>query len=60
VSTLVVHLRDDNAGLCADLRYSVFPENNAIARCFSITNQGIADIVIERAASFSVDMATEE
>jgi alpha-galactosidase len=38
----------------------VFPENNAIARCFSITNQGIADIVIERAASFSVDVATEE
>lgn len=55
VSTLLVHLYDNVSDVSAVLSYSIFPKYNAIARSFSITNNGSNDIVIERAASFSTD-----
>jgi alpha-galactosidase len=64
VTTLIVHLYDNVSDVSAALSYSVFPEFNAIARSFSITNHasngssnGTAGgaLVIERAASFSTD-----
>jgi hypothetical protein len=60
VETLSIHLKDKHAGLSVKLNYSVFPKYNAIARSFSLTNQGSQEVVLERAASFSVDMANEE
>ncbi|KAF1960672.1 alpha-galactosidase [Byssothecium circinans] len=55
VTTLIVRLYDNVSDVSAALSYSIFPEYNAIARSFSITNNGSDDIVIERAASFSTD-----
>lgn len=55
-TTLLVTLRDEVAGLSATLSYAVFPKYDAIVRSFSIENQSGSDIVIEAAASFSVDL----
>jgi len=55
VSTLTVRLYDNVSDVSAVLLYSIFPEYNAIARSFSITNNGTGNISIERAASFSTD-----
>lgn len=60
VASLVIHLADDASGLEACLRYSIFPESNAIARSFSITNCGSSTVTVERAASFSIDMPKGE
>ncbi|CAK1356564.1 Alpha-galactosidase C [Cercospora beticola] len=56
VSTVKVTLYDNYSDVTAVLSYSVFPRYNAIARSFQIHNNGTEDIVIERAASFSVDL----
>ncbi|KAK3673921.1 hypothetical protein LTR78_006123 [Recurvomyces mirabilis] len=56
VSTLTVHLYDNYSSVAAALSYSIFPQYNAIARSFSITNNGTANISIERASSFSLDL----
>jgi alpha-galactosidase len=56
VSTLTVNLYDNYSDISAVLYYSIFPQYNAIARSFSITNNGTANISIERAASFSLDL----
>ncbi|KAH7382287.1 Melibiase-domain-containing protein [Pyrenochaeta sp. MPI-SDFR-AT-0127] len=55
VTTLIVQLHDNVSDVSAALSYSVFPQYNAIARSFSITNNGSGDILIERASSFSAD-----
>lgn len=55
VSTLTVRLYDNVSDVSAALYYSIFPKYNAIARSFSITNNGSSDIVVDRAASFSTD-----
>lgn len=59
VTTLIVQLYDNVSDVSAALSYSVFPQYNAIARSFSITNHGSTNssgaIVIDRAASFSTD-----
>ena len=55
-STLLVTLRDEVAGLSATLSYAVFPDHNAFVRSVSIENESGSDIVIEAAASFSVDL----
>ncbi|KAJ4361981.1 hypothetical protein N0V83_010922 [Neocucurbitaria cava] len=60
VTTLIVQLYDNVSDVSAALSYSVFPQYNAIARSFSITNNGTTDIVIERAASFSTDFPNVE
>ena len=56
VTTLQVKLYDNYSDISATLSYSVFPTYNAIARSFQLTNEGSNEIVIERAASFSVDL----
>lgn len=56
VSTLTVNLHDNISDVSAVLSYSIFPKYNAVARSFQITNNGSNEIVIERAASFSVDL----
>jgi alpha-galactosidase len=56
VTTLIVNLYDNYSDVSAALSYSIFPKYNAIARSFQIVNNGSCDIVIERAASFSVDL----
>ncbi|EGP86007.1 glycoside hydrolase [Zymoseptoria tritici IPO323] len=56
VSTLIVQLYDNVSDIGAALSYSVFPAYNAIARSFQITNNGSGEIIIERAASFSLDL----
>jgi alpha-galactosidase len=65
VTTLIVQLYDNVSDVSAALSYSIFPEYNAIARSFTITNHASNSssngtnapgaIVIERAASFSND-----
>lgn len=55
VTTLIVQLYDNVSDISAALSYSVFPKYNAVARSFSITNQGSSGAVIERAYSFSTD-----
>jgi alpha-galactosidase len=60
VTTLVVQLYDDYSDVSAALSYSIFPEYNAVARSFQIANNGTGEIVIERAASFSVDLPNWE
>ncbi|KAK0794015.1 hypothetical protein LTR75_010942 [Friedmanniomyces endolithicus] len=56
VSTLKVHMYDNYSDIEAVLSYSIFPKYNAIARSFQISNNGTANISIERAASFSIDL----
>lgn len=56
VTTLIVNLYDKYSDVSAALSYSIFPKYNAIARSFQISNNGSKEIVIERAASFSVDL----
>jgi alpha-galactosidase len=60
VSTVLVTLFDNYSDITAVLSYSVFPRYNAIARSFQLHNNGSDDIVIERAASFSVDLPNME
>lgn len=56
VTTLIVNLYDNYSDVSAVLSYSIFPKYNAIARSFEIANNGTGEIVIERAASFSLDL----
>ncbi|RMZ69909.1 alpha-galactosidase 2 [Pyrenophora seminiperda CCB06] len=60
VTTVIVHMYDNVSDVSAALSYSIFPRYNAIARSFSITNNGSNDIVIERASSFSTDFPNLE
>lgn len=57
---MTVNLYDNVSDVSAALSYSVFPKYNAIARSFTITNggsmNGSGDIIIQRAASFSLDL----
>lgn len=56
VTTLVITMVDAEARLEAQLRYSVFPRFNAIARSFTITNNGPGAVEIQRAASFPLGL----
>jgi alpha-galactosidase len=56
VTTLNVRLYDNYSDVAAVLSYSIFPKYNAIARSFQISNNGSNELVIERAASFSIDL----
>ncbi|KAI1279677.1 glycoside hydrolase family 36 protein [Xylaria sp. FL0933] len=60
VSTLIVHLYDEYSAISADLYYSIFPEHNAIARSFRLTNKGNSTATVLRASSWSIDMPNEE
>ncbi|KAF1834387.1 alpha-galactosidase [Decorospora gaudefroyi] len=60
VTTIIVQLYDNVSDVSAALSYSIFPAYNAIARSFSITNNGTRNITIDRAASFSTDFPNVE
>lgn len=60
VSTLTVHMYDNYSAIAVDLLYSIFPQYNAIARSFQVTNQGNESVTILRASSWSIDMPNEE
>ncbi|KAI1873383.1 hypothetical protein JX265_005005 [Neoarthrinium moseri] len=60
VSTLTVHLYDNYSAIAADLHYSIFPQYNAIARSFQISNQGNQSVTVLRASSWSIDTPNEE
>ncbi len=55
-STLIVKLEDELAKIQVHLSYTIFPLYSAIVRSSKIINNGNESIVIEQAASFSVDM----
>ncbi len=54
--TLVVHLYDNHSSVAADLSYTIFPEHDAIVRSVRLTNKGDQEIVVEKLASFSMDL----
>ncbi|KAI1438993.1 glycoside hydrolase family 36 protein [Xylaria sp. CBS 124048] len=60
VSTLIVHMYDNYSSISADLYYSIFPQHNAIARSFRLTNRGKSEATVLRASSWSVDGPNEE
>lgn len=60
VKTLVVHLFDECSSLAADLSYSVFPAHDAIVRSVKVTNMSHKNIIVEKLASFSLDLPTGE
>ncbi|GAP91849.1 putative glycoside hydrolase family 36 protein [Rosellinia necatrix] len=60
VSTLIVHLYDEISAIEADLYYSIFPEHNAIARSFRLTNKGNSTATVLRASSWSIDTPNDE
>ncbi|KAM0295033.1 hypothetical protein HYE67_007981 [Fusarium culmorum] len=60
VSTLVIHLCDEQSSVGADLSYSIFPNSDAIARNVRVINNSDDVIVVEKLASFSVDFPHDE
>lgn len=56
VSTLVLFLRDALTGLEAELSYSVFEQEDAIARSVRVTNGGAAPMRLHKLASACVDL----
>ncbi|KAI0017814.1 glycoside hydrolase family 36 protein [Xylariomycetidae sp. FL0641] len=60
VSTLTVHMYDNYSHIAADLSYSIFPRNNAIARSFKLSNKGNQTATVLRASSWSIDTVNEE
>jgi len=56
VSTLIVHLFDNYSSIAVDMSYSVFAEHDAVVRSVNITNKGENEIVLDKAASLSIDL----
>lgn len=53
--TLILDLKDEESGLEIQLRYTSFPKYNAVARSYTIKNNGSSDVEIKRAASFTLN-----
>ena len=53
--TLVLRLRDPYTGMEAELLFGVLPELDVITRAVKITNGGQTPVVLEKAASISID-----
>ncbi|KAL6918679.1 hypothetical protein FSST1_002705 [Fusarium sambucinum] len=60
VSTLVIHMCDEQSSVAADLSYSIFSNSDAIVRNVKIINNSDDVIVVEKLASFSVDFPHDE
>lgn len=54
--TLIIKLEDSISRIIVLLSYTIFPTHSAITRSMQIINNGTNKIVIEQAASFSVDL----
>jgi alpha-galactosidase len=59
-TTLFIKLVDDIARLECTISYAIFPAHNAIVRSLSIHNMGVQEVVVEVAASFSIDLPAAE
>ncbi|KAL4972778.1 putative alpha-galactosidase G [Aspergillus desertorum] len=59
-TTLIVRLSDPYSDLAAELRYTVFPDYDAIVRSASIINKSSSDATVESLTSLSVDFPFEE
>jgi alpha-galactosidase len=55
-STLVITLMDEHSSVSAELSYTVFPAHDAIARSVKILNNSDDTVVLEKLASFSIDL----
>ncbi|TYJ58114.1 hypothetical protein B9479_001210 [Cryptococcus floricola] len=60
VSTLQVYLVDQQSSLTATLSYSIFPDIGAITRSFKLKNEGEANVTLERAMSWSLDLPPDD
>lgn len=60
VTTIIIHLYDEESGAAADLTYSIFPKYDAVVRSVSVMNQGKGNITVEVLASLSVDFPVQE
>lgn len=56
VETLIVHMRDETAGLSVDLIYSAFEAESVIARSVRFQNTSQENILLEKMLSMSVDI----
>lgn len=54
--TLIVHMYDRHSDFAAELSYTIFPEHDAVVRSAKITNNGAQEIVVDKLASFSMDL----
>ena len=54
--TLEIMLADDSAKIAVTLRYGIFEDLDLITRSAEISNYGNSDIVLEKAASLSLDL----
>jgi alpha-galactosidase len=59
-TTLLIKMVDEIAQLECTLSYAVFPANDAIVRSMAIKNNSDREVVVEAAASFSVDFPSGE
>ena len=57
--TLIVHLKDEVIGLCLDLYYAIYPEENVISRRCVLTNNG-KDLVLHKLMSYCVDLCEHD
>lgn len=58
VKTVVVHMRDAENKVSANLTYSVFAKHDAVVRSVKITNEGDKTVTIDKVASMSFDLPT--
>lgn len=55
--TLIIHLQDAPSGVEVSLLYGIFEASDVITRAVQVTNHGSRDVVLEKAASCSLDFA---
>lgn len=60
VTTIIIHLYDEESRVAADITYSIFPKYDAVVRSVSVLNQGKGNITVEALASLSVDFPVQE
>lgn len=58
--TLTIRLRDELTKINLSLNYTVFPHEDVIVRSSSLHNDGSDAVVIERAASLSLDLPNDD
>ena len=58
--TLTIVLRDEAAKVKAELNYTIYPDSNVICRSARITNEGEAEITLDRAYSASLELPTSK
>ena len=54
--TLILVLKDEISGICAELFYTIFRQGGILARSVRLSNQGTAPVQLERAMSLCLDL----